>query len=171
MVLANPYLPVLMAPAGQQEDPTKITGANVGQYDLNDVTQLYEEGGEDAITAKYGADSIANIRSQVTGMQPPASPQAQNPQQQADPSAAPTPPIAPSINIPPMLAGQQGAGMSGSPFGGYSLGSRGQMMPPMMGMGMGGMMPMMGMNPMMGMGIGACPPQPNEPLAYYQQQS
>ena len=43
-------------------------------------------------------------------------------------------------------------------------------MPPMMGMGMGGMMPMMGMK-MMGMGIGACPPQPNEPLAYYQQQS
>lgn len=57
MVLANPYLPVLMAPAGQQEDPNQITGGNVGQYDLNDVTKLYEEGGEDAITAKYGADS------------------------------------------------------------------------------------------------------------------
>ena len=52
MVLANPYLPVLMSPAGQQEDPNQITGGNVGQYDLNDVTKLYEEGVEDAITAE-----------------------------------------------------------------------------------------------------------------------
>ena len=157
MVLANPYLPVLMAPAGQQEDPTKITGANVGQYDLNDVGKLYEQGGEQAITAKYGADSIANIRSQVTGMPPPAPPQAPDPQQ-------PNPQQA----MPPQPTSTMGQDAFGA-------GSRQQlmppMMPPMMGMGMGGMMPMMGMNPMMGMGIGACPPQPNEQLAYYQQQS
>lgn len=160
MVLANPYLPVLMAPAGQQEDPTKITGANVGQYDLNDVGKLYEQGGEDAITAKYGADSIANIRSQVTGMPPPAPPQSPDPQQPNPQQAMPQP----TSNM-----GQDA----------FGAGSRQQLMPPMMppimppmmGMGMGGMMPMMGMNPMMGMGIGACPPQPNEPLAYYQQQS
>ena len=166
MVLANPYLPVLMAPVGQQEDPTKITGANVGQYDLNDVGKLYEQGGEQAITAKYGADSIANIRSQVTGMPPPAPPQAPDPQQPNLPPAIPQP----AIPQPTSNMGQDA----------YGAGSRQQlmppmmppmMMPPMMGMGMGGMMPMMGMNPMMGMGIGACPPQPNEPLAYYQQQS
>ena len=154
MVLANPYLPVLMGPAGQQDDPNKITGANVGQYDLNDVGKLYEQGGEQAIMAKYGADSIANIRSQVTGMPPSAPPQASDPQQ--------------AMPQPTSNMGQDA----------FGAGSRQQLMPPMMppimppmmGMGMGGMMPMMGMNPMMGMGIGACPPQSNEPLAYYQQQ-
>ena len=160
MVLANPYLPVLMGPAGQQDDPNKITGANVGQYDLNDVGKLYEQGGEQAIMAKYGADSIANIRSQVTGMSPPAPPQAPDSQQPNPQQAMPQPT----------------SNMGQDDFG---AGSRQQLMPPMMppimppmmGMGMGGMMPMMGMNPMMGMGIGACPPQSNEPLAYYQQQS
>ena len=150
MVLANPYLPVLMGPAGQQDDPNKITGANVGQYDLNDVSKLYEQGGEQAITEKYGADSIANIRSQVTGMSPSAPPQSSDPQQ--------------AIPQPTSNMGQDA----------FGAGSRQQLMPPMMPPimpPMMGMMPMMGMNPMMGMGIGACPPQPNEPLAYYQQQS